>query len=88
VHPRLQIQLADVRCPDQVQAALSNPGPVVSCLGSAAASPPEELSAYGVGDTLEAALKDLAEGIRALLANGHIPAELTREIAVTIGDAA
>lgn len=49
---------------------------------------PEELSAYGVGDTLEAALKDLAEGVRALLADGPIPAELTREITVTVGDAA
>jgi hypothetical protein len=53
-----------------------------------AAGLPEELSAYGVGDTLEAALKDLAEGVRALLADGPISAELTREISVTIGDAA
>jgi hypothetical protein len=41
--------------------------------------------ACGVGDTLEAALKDLAEGLRALLAQGPIPAELTKEITVTIG---
>jgi hypothetical protein len=47
-----------------------------------------ELGAYGVGDTFEAALKDLAEGVSALMADGPIPAELTREITVTIGDAA
>jgi CubicO group peptidase (beta-lactamase class C family) len=56
--------------------------------GVRAAGLPAELSAYGVGDTLDAALEDLAEGIRALLADGPIPAELTGEIAVTIGDAA
>jgi hypothetical protein len=56
--------------------------------GVRAAGLPEELNAYGVGDTLDAALKDLAEGVRALLADGPIPAELTREIAVTIGNAA
>jgi hypothetical protein len=56
--------------------------------GVRAAGLPAELSAYGVGDTLDAALEDLAEGIRALLADDPIPAELTREIAVTIGDAA
>jgi hypothetical protein len=56
--------------------------------GVRAAGLPEEFSAYGIGDTLDAALADLAEGVRALLADGPIPAELTREIAVTIGDAA
>jgi hypothetical protein len=56
--------------------------------GVRAAGLPQELSAYGVGDTLDAALEDLAEGVRVLLADGPIPAELTREIAVTIGDAA
>jgi len=56
--------------------------------GVRAAGLPQELSAYGAGDTLDAALEDLAEGVRVLLADGPIPAELTREIAVTIGDAA
>jgi hypothetical protein len=56
--------------------------------GVRAAGLPQELSAYGVGDTLDAALEDLAEGVRVLLADGPIPAEPTREIAVTIGDAA
>jgi len=41
VHPRLQIELADVRCPGKVRAALSNADLVVSCLSSAAASPPD-----------------------------------------------
>jgi len=49
---------------------------------------PANLRVYGVGDTLEAALRDLADGIRTALADGPIPDELTREIAVTIGDAA
>jgi putative NADH-flavin reductase len=41
VHPRLQIHLADVRRPDKVRAALSTADLVVSCLGSAAARPPD-----------------------------------------------
>jgi len=49
---------------------------------------PGNLSVYGVGDTLDEALFDLAEGIRTALADGPIPEELTREIAVVIGDAA
>lgn len=49
---------------------------------------PANLSAYGVGDTLEEALADLSEGIRALFSDGPIPAELTREITVSLGDAA
>jgi hypothetical protein len=49
---------------------------------------PENLSAFGVGDTLVEALDDLGEGIRALLSAGPVPEELTREIAVTVGDAA
>jgi hypothetical protein len=49
---------------------------------------PENISAYGVGDTLDEALDDLSEGVRALLGGSPIPDELTREIAVTIGDAA
>ena len=49
---------------------------------------PANLSAYGVGDTLDEALHDLSEGVRALFAAGPIPEELTREIAVVVGDAA
>jgi hypothetical protein len=49
---------------------------------------PAHLSVYGVGDSLDEALQDLGEGIRAALADGPIPDELTREIAVVIGDAA
>ncbi len=49
---------------------------------------PGNLSAYGVGDTLDEALDDLSEGVRALFAAGPIPDELTREIAVVVGDAA
>lgn len=49
---------------------------------------PANLSVYGVGDTLDEALDDLSEGIRLALADGPIPDELTREIAVNIGDAA
>jgi predicted RNase H-like HicB family nuclease len=49
---------------------------------------PGKLSVYGVGDTLEEALVDLSQGIRAALADRPIPDELTREIAVVIGDAA
>jgi len=45
-------------------------------------------SVYGVGDTLEEALVDLSQRIRAALADRPIPDELTREIAVVIGDAA
>lgn len=49
---------------------------------------PGNLSVYGVGDTLDEALRDLGDGIRTVLADGPIPDELTREIAVVIGDAA
>ena len=49
---------------------------------------PANMSVYGVGDTLDEALDDLSEGVRAALADEPIPDELTREIAVTIGDAA
>ncbi|MGD0063470.1 MAG: hypothetical protein ABSB76_08520 [Streptosporangiaceae bacterium] len=49
---------------------------------------PGNLSAFGVGDTLAEALDDLGEGIRALFNAGQVPEELTREIAVTVGDAA
>jgi len=45
-------------------------------------------SAFGVGDTLAEALDDLGEGVRALFSAGPVPEELTREIAVTVGDAA
>jgi len=49
---------------------------------------PGNVSAYGVGDTLAGALEDLSEGVRAALGDGPLPDELTREIAVTVGDAA
>jgi hypothetical protein len=49
---------------------------------------PGNLGAFGVGDTLDEALDDLAKGIRALFGAGSVPDELTREIAVTVDDAA
>jgi hypothetical protein len=49
---------------------------------------PGAISAYGVGDTLESALDDLSDGVRAALGDGPVPDELTREIAVTVEDAA
>jgi len=49
---------------------------------------PGNISAYGVGDTLDSALEDLSQGVRAALGEGPVPDELTREIAVTVGDAA
>jgi hypothetical protein len=49
---------------------------------------PGGVSAYGVGDTLDGALHDLSEGVRAALGSGPLPDELTREIAVIVGDAA
>jgi predicted RNase H-like HicB family nuclease len=49
---------------------------------------PGNATAYGVGNTLEDALEDLSEGVRAALGDGPLPDELTREIAVTVGDAA
>ena len=49
---------------------------------------PGNVTAYGVGDTLDSALADLSEGVRAALGDGPVPDELTREIAVTVGDAA
>lgn len=61
--------------------------PDAAAWGVRAVGLPEEFSAYGVGDTLEEALADLSQGVRALLAEGPIP-ELTQEIAVTVGDAA
>jgi hypothetical protein len=57
-------------------------------VGGRAVGLPGKLSVYGVGDSLDEALVDLSEGIRAALADGPIPDELTREIAVVIGDAA
>jgi putative NADH-flavin reductase len=41
VHPRLQIRSADVHRLDMIQAALSSADSVISCLGSAAANPPD-----------------------------------------------
>jgi hypothetical protein len=49
---------------------------------------PGDITAYGVGDTLDGALADLSEGVRAALGDGPVPDELTREISVTVGDAA
>jgi hypothetical protein len=49
---------------------------------------PANLSAYGVGNTLDEALDDLSKGVRAIFAGRPVPEELTREITVTIGDAA
>jgi hypothetical protein len=57
-------------------------------VGCAGRGPAGQLSAFGVGDTLAEALDDLGEGIRALLSAGPVPEELTREIAVIVGDAA
>jgi hypothetical protein len=56
--------------------------------GVCAVGLPGNVSAYGVGDTLDRALEDLSQGVRAVLGDGPIPDELTREIAVTVGDAA
>lgn len=41
VHPRLQIRSVDVHRLGTIQAALGGAGPVISCLGSAAANPPD-----------------------------------------------
>ena len=49
---------------------------------------PENVSAYEVGDTLDIALEDLSEGAPAALGGGPVPDDLTREIAITVGDAA
>jgi hypothetical protein len=62
--------------------------PDAAAWGVRAVGLPEQLSAYGVGDTLEEALDDLSQGVRTLLSDGPLPDELTREIAVTVGDAA
>jgi hypothetical protein len=62
--------------------------PDASPWGVRAVGLPEHISAYGLGDSLDEALDNLSEGVRAVLGDGPIPDELTREIAVTIGDAA
>ena len=49
---------------------------------------PGNVSAYGVGNTLDGALEDLSQAVRAALSDVPLPDELTREIAVTVGDAA
>lgn len=74
---------------------LDNPGrvhpdsaPDSFAWGVQAVGLPENLSAFGVGDSLAEALDDLGEGIRALFHARQVPEELTREIAVTVGDAA
>jgi hypothetical protein len=47
--------------------------------GVRAAGLPEHISAHGVGDTLAEALDDLSDGVRAVVGDGPIPDELTRE---------
>jgi hypothetical protein len=76
IHVRYEI-LDDPRrpSPDSV--------PDAAAWGVRAVGLPGELSAYGVGDTLEEALVDLSHGVRILLGDGPIPDELTREIEVT-----
>lgn len=81
IHVRYEI-LDDPRQPHPDSA------PDATAWGVRAVGLPEALSAYGVGDTLEEALADLSQGVRALLSDGPIPDELTREITVTVGDAA
>jgi hypothetical protein len=53
-----------------------NSAPEAAPWGVRAVGLPEQLSAYGVGDTLEEALDDLSQGVRALLSDGPIPDEL------------
>ncbi len=81
IHVRYEI-LDDPRHPHPDSA------PDAPAWGVRAVGLPEELSAYGVGDTLDEALVDLSQGVRTLLSEGPIPDELTQEIAVTVGDAA
>ena len=81
IHVRYEI-LDDPRRPHPDSA------PDAASWGVRAVGLPEEFSAYGVGNTLDEALDDLSQGVRALLGDGPVPDELTREIAVTIGDAA
>jgi hypothetical protein len=81
IHVRYEI-LDDPRRPHPESA------PDAAAWGVRAVGLPEELSAYGVGDTLEEALADLSQGVRALFSGGPVPDELTREIEVTVGDAA
>jgi hypothetical protein len=50
--------------PDSVQDAAS--------WGVRAVGWPGEFSAYGVGDTLDEALDDLSQGVRALLGDGPV----------------
>jgi hypothetical protein len=49
---------------------------------------PGDASVYGVGDTLDDALSDLVDGLQTVIGAGPVPDELTREVAVTIEDAA
>ena len=81
IHVRYEI-LDDPRRPHPDSA------PDAVAWGVRAVGLPEELRAYGVGDTLEEALADLSQGVQALFSGGAVPNELTQEIAVTVGDAA
>ena len=81
IHVRYEILGRSSQPPSRVRAGCLRVG--VRAVGLAG-----NLSVYGVGDTLDEALLDLGEGIRTALADGPIPEELTREIAVVFGDAA
>jgi hypothetical protein len=81
IHVRYEI-LDDPGRPDP------DPVPDSFAWGVQAVGLPGNLSAFGVGNTLAEALDDLGEGVRALFSAGAVPEELTREIAVTVGDAA
>jgi hypothetical protein len=72
IHVRYEI-LDDPGLPDPDSA------PDSFAWGVQAVGLPGNLSAFGVGDTLDGALDDLAEGIRALFSAGSVPDELTRE---------
>ena len=73
IHVRYEI-LDDPRRPHPDSAQDAAPW------GVRAVGLPEQLSAYGVGDTLEEALDDLSQGVRALLSESPIPDELTRVV--------
>ena len=72
IHVRYEI-LDDPGCSDPDSA------PDSFAWGVQAVGLPGNLSAFGVGDTLDEALDDLAAGIRALFSAGSVPDELTRE---------
>jgi hypothetical protein len=77
IHVRYEI-LDDPSSPQPESAPGAHPW------GVRAVGLPDSLSAYGVGNTLDEALQDLIEGVRALLIDGPIPDELTREIILSL----